>query len=235
MPAIALLAPTSMESEELSREIMFSPDNGPGFFLKGRLYGKPIIFSHCGVGKVNAAHCTTIILEQNNIDILILFGIGGSYSAAGIGDIALAESESYGEEGIMTYEGWKTMEYVGFPLLKKESEYFNTFPMDGKLLQLALDVSREIGLNTFSGHFITVSQCSGTQASGETMKMRFNGLCENMEGAAVAHICAMYGVPMVEIRGISNIITDRKKDKWDISLAASHCNRLVLELLKRLL
>jgi len=40
-----------------------------------------------------------------------------------------------------------------------------------------------------------------------------------MEGAAVAHICSMYGIPVIEIRGISNIIEDRDMKKWNIPLA----------------
>ena len=81
---------------------------------------------------------------------------------------------------------------------------------------------------------MTVSQCSGTLNSGTLMKKRFNGLCENMEGAAVAHICAIYGVPMVEVRGISNMIEDRDMKRWDIEAATSNCNKVVMELVRRL-
>jgi len=35
-----------------------------------------------------------------------------------------------------------------------------------------------------------------------------------MEGAAAAHICALYKVPFMEIRGISNLVTDRDRGSW---------------------
>lgn len=234
MPNIALIAPTSLESRDLRRDIKPSPGEEQGVISKGYLHGKSIIFSHCGVGKVNAAHSTTLVLEKNNIDYLILFGVGGAYSDAQVGYVVVAESENYAEEGVITGEGWKPMEFTGFALLKNKAEYFNTFPMDRKLMQLAIHASKDARLNTLSGNFITVSQCSGTSISGEILQKRFTGLCENMEGAAVAHICAMYGIPMIEIRGISNVIEDRDMKKWNIPLAASNCNKAVSELVKRL-
>lgn len=230
---IALIVPTPLESEELRRRINPQPVEDLKITSEGDLYGKSVIFTHCGVGKVNAAHSATLVLENYSIDILILSGIGGGYSGE-IGDTAVAESENYGEEGIILKEGWRPMEFIGFPFVKNEKEYYNTFPMDIKLVQLAIEAIEGAGLNVSSGNFVTVSQCSGTCEAGELLKKRFNGLCENTEGAAVAHICALYRIPMIEIRGISNIIEDRDPRKWDIEKAASNCNKAVLELVKRL-
>ncbi len=232
MPTFALIAPTPIETKELRTEISPAPAEELKIISEGELHGKSIVFTHCGVGKVNAAHSATLMLENYNIDALILFGIAGAYSGK-VGDVAVAESENYGEEGVLTKEGWTSMEVIS-PLLKNEKEYFNNFPMDLNLLQIAVKASKNMGFNVISGDFVTVSQCSGTIESGETMKERFNGVCENMEGAAVAHICALYGIPMVEIRGISNIIEERDIKKWNIPLAVRRCNKVVSEVVKRL-
>ncbi|MDO8727825.1 MAG: futalosine hydrolase [Candidatus Methanoperedens sp.] len=233
---LSLVAPTPIESKEIRREIRPAPGEELETIFEADLHGTPIIFTHCGVGKVNAAHSATLLIENYDVDVLILFGIGGAYpdSSLKVGDIAIAESENYGEEGVMTKEGWKPMEYTGFPLLKNKKEYYNTFSLDSKLAKIAVRASKDYGFNTEHGNFLTVSQCSGTRKCGAVMKKRFNGLCENMEGAAVAHICAMYGVPMVEVRGISNMIEDRDMKKWDIEAAASNCNKVVMELVRRL-
>jgi futalosine hydrolase len=183
---------------------------------------------------VNASHSVTLLLEYLKPDILILFGIGGAYAEAVVGDVVIAISENYGEEGVMTPVGWKSMEFTGFPLLKNDLEYFNTFAMDRELSQLAIKASKGIGLKVHSGNFITVSQCSGTRKTGEIIRRRFNGICENMEGAAVAHICTKYKVPMIEIRGISNIIEDRDLKKWNIPIAVSNCSKAVNEIVRRL-
>ncbi|VVB86536.1 Futalosine hydrolase [uncultured archaeon] len=229
----ALITPTPIESKELRREIKPQPHEELKVIYEGEIYGKDIIFTHSGVGKVNAAHSTTLVLENYEINLLIHFGIAGAYSGQ-IGDVDVAESENYGDEGVLTKEGWKSMEFTGLPLIKNEKEYFNTFSLDQKLAQMALKVSKYAGLNVRYGNFVTVSQCSGTHESGELLKKRFNGICENMEGAAVAHICTLYRVPMIEIRGISNIIEDRDMKKWNIPLAVSNSNKAVIELIKRL-
>ena len=234
MQKIALIAPTQVESRELRHGIEPLPDGAEGVVSKGFLHGRSILFSHCGIGKVNAAHSVTLLLEHQKPDILILFGIGGAYAGAGVGDVVIAVNENYGEEGVMTPVGWKPMEFTGFPLLKSDLEYFNTFAMDRKISQLAIKASKDIGLKVYSGNFITVSQCSGTRKTGEILRERFNGICENMEGAAVAHICAKYAVPMIEIRGISNIIEDRDLKKWNIPLAVSNCSKAVNEVVRRL-
>ncbi len=231
---LALIAPTPLESIELRHEIKPKPRDELKIISEGELHGKPITFTHCGVGKVNAAHSATLLLENYEIELLILFGIGGAYDThAKIGDVAVADNENYGEEGVLTKNGWRPMEEIS-PLLKKEKEYYNTFPMDLELSKLSVKVAKELGFNSTSGNFITVSQVSGTRESGEILKKRFDGICENMEGAAVAHICALYGVTMVEIRGISNIIEERDIRKWNIPLGSSHANKVVSELVKRL-
>ncbi len=230
---LALIVPTPAESKELRREINPHPKEELKIFFEGELQQNHFVFTHCGVGKVNAAHSTTLIFENYDIDILILFGIGGAYSGS-VGDIAVAESENYGEEGVITKEGWRSMEFMELPLLKKDKEYYNTFPLDIKLKETAIKASKASGLKVISGNFVTVSQCSGTRESGEIMMKRFNGICENMEGAAVAHLCALYDIPMIEIRGISNIIEDRDLKKWNIKQASSNCNKAVIELIRRL-
>lgn len=234
MPTFALIAPTPIESKELRREIKPMPHEELKTISEGELHGKSIIFTHSGVGKVNAAHSATLMLENYNVDLMILFGIAGAYESMKVGDIAIAETENYGEEGVLTEEGWKSMEFTGFPLLKNDKEYFNTFPVDAKLSKLAVKTVKEIGLCASSGNFVTVSQSSGTRESGELLRKRFNAICENMEGAAVAHICTLYGIPMAEIRGISNKVEDRDLKKWNIPLAVSRCNKVVSGLVKRL-
>src|SRR5659263_737090 len=102
MHNITLVAPTPVESREISLDIEPMPDEAEGVISKGFLHGKSILFSHCGIGKVNAAHTVTLLLEEQKPDILLLFGIGGAYAKTGIGDVVIAESENYGEEGVMT-------------------------------------------------------------------------------------------------------------------------------------
>ncbi len=53
-----------------------------------------------------------------------------------------------------------------------------------------------------------------------------------MEGAAIAHICAMYKIPMVEVRGISNIVGVRNKKKWNLKLASEKAQSVILKIME---
>ncbi|MBI5189367.1 MAG: hypothetical protein HZA22_01640 [Nitrospirae bacterium] len=79
------------------------------------------------------------------------------------------------------------------------------------------------GFKVISGPFLTVSTISGTAARGAELFARYGALCENMEGAAAAQVAALYGVPFVEVRGISNMVEDRNRNAWDIPSATANC------------
>ena len=90
------------------------------------------------------------------------------------------------------------------------------------------------GFNVESGNFVTVSAASGTRKRAEELRKKFSALCENMEGAAIAQVCAIYNIPVFEIRGISNIAGIRDRRRWNLSLASENCQKVGLEMIKHL-
>lgn len=233
---IGLISSIPEEGKKIVREIK-KPDvfvSPHRRIIRGQIYNKDVTYMTSGIGKTNAAHATTILIEKFSPELVILFGVGGAYPSAGleVGDIAIAGKEIYGDEGVLTKKGFQDAELIGIPLLKKgRRKYFNEFPLDKNLIK---HVTRYSSLVTKSGTFITVSTCTGTRKRALELRKRYGAICENMEGAAVAHICAIYGVPMLEIRGISNIVEGRDKNKWDIRLAAENCQKAVMEMFKEI-
>jgi futalosine hydrolase len=55
-----------------------------------------------------------------------------------------------------------------------------------------------------------------------------------MEGAAFFYVCLQEKVPFIQIRGISNYVGEQNKSKWDIDLAISSLNAVILEFLSEL-
>ena len=51
---------------------------------------------------------------------------------------------------------------------------------------------------------------------------------ENMEGAAVAHVAHLHRIPVGEVRGISNIVTDRDTRTWRLKDAADAAQEALL-------
>jgi futalosine hydrolase len=195
----------------------------------GRLGRNPVVHIESGVGLTNAAHATTVLIEKHAPEKIILFGIGGAYPGSGlnIGDIALAESEVYADLGVLDKSGLHPIDIIGIPLLRKgKKKYFDRFPMDNSLLKHSVKV-----LETRPGVFLTVSQVTGTRKRAIALRNRYGAVCENMEGAAVAHICARYGLPMLEVRGISNMVDNRDTRNWRKKAAAEKCQEVVLQLI----
>ncbi|MEK6672886.1 MAG: futalosine hydrolase [Nitrospirota bacterium] len=204
--------------------------------IHGRIHGREVVYAVSGMGKTNAAHAVTVLIVKYSPDMIILFGVGGAYPESGlkVGDIAVAEKEVYGDEGVFTREGFQGTDIIGIPLLKKGSKKcFNEFPFDKGLIKLVTRHSSFVP-NIKIGPFVTVSTCTGTRKRAIELRNRYNAICENMEGAAVVHVCAIYSKPVIEIRGISNIVEERDIERWDIRLGAGNCQKAVMEALRAL-
>lgn len=210
-------------------------------FHTGKILGKDFVYTVSGIGKTNASHAVTTLIINYKPSLIINFGVGGAYPSSGlnVGDIAVADKEVYGDEGVLDNSGFHGTEFIGIPLLKiKGKKYFNVFPLDRKLVQTAVRSSESIqkDLSSFNavktGTFVTVSTCSGTEKRARELIKKYNPVCESMEGAAIAHVCCLYRIPCLEIRGVSNIVEDRDPKKWNLMLAAKNCQNVVIELLQ---
>ncbi len=231
---VGIIASTQTEADLIIKQLSQKEDNsiqGKSFY-KGILGQKTeFIICICGVGKVNAAHTTALLIEKFKPDLIYIVGVGGAYPSSGlkIGDIVIAEKEIYGDEGLITSTNFHTMDKVGLPLATIDRiNYYNEFSMH-------ISEKFKIQNSKFkvkTGNFITVSACTGTLERGIEIEKRFNAICENMEGAAIAHVCAFSGILSTEIRGISNIIKDRAAEplnKADIIKAGDFAQTFFLE------
>lgn len=238
---IALVAAMPLETELLRRSL--SPcevrNCGRRDLFLGSLCGHSVVLLHCGAGKAAAAASVTSLLEMFHPSSLIVFGCAGAYpgSSLAVGDLALATEEIYGDEGSLTPEGFRDLEFLGLPLVERNGlRFFNRFPVDPSLLKKARtfleQASTETGRTLVTGPFVTVSTCSGTDAAGREMAERTGGICENMEGAAAAQVCALHGVPYLEVRGISNLAENRDLSRWDLKKGAEIAQRALSALLK---
>ncbi|HYA12212.1 MAG TPA: futalosine hydrolase [Thermodesulfovibrionales bacterium] len=238
---IGLISAVSFEGNIILRKLQKVHEKVPyGIALyKGKIHDKSVVSITSGIGKTNASHGATILIERFSPGIIVNFGVGGAYPSSGLktGDIAIAEKEIYGDEGISLRDGFHTAETIGIPFLVKPGKrYFNEFRVDKKFFKMAVSITRVTHhaskFTVKSGPFFTFSTSTGTLKRAMELEKKFHAICENMEGAAVAHICISYDIPMVEIRGISNIVGDRDMKKWNLKQAAENCQKVVIELLR---
>jgi futalosine hydrolase len=233
---IALLCAVQTEADRLlaSTIVVKTATLGSKLMIEGTLGAERIILCIGGMGKVNAAHASTLMLARFDPEALVVFGIGGAYPSSGavIGDLALAKEEIAGDEGVLTREGFKDTGYIGIPLLKTAaSVVYTTYPASEPLVHRSLQsltAHRKSDQGKIHvGSFVTLSTCTGTTSRATELDERYHGLCENMEGAAAAQVAALHGLPWLEVRGISNIVEDRDLIKWDIPKAAEAVQQAV--------
>jgi futalosine hydrolase len=191
-----------------------------------------------GIGAVNTAHALSeYFATHQKPSLVIQTGIAGAYVPAGIsvGSVVLADTEIYGDLGVLMVDGWQPMEAVGIPLVAARDgrpARFNYFPLDETLVARASGIGGS--LITRTGPFLTLSIVTGVRALGDELHDRFGALCESMEGAAAAHVCALHDIPFLEVRGISNLVEDRDRSKWRINGAAEAAQTVALKLAENL-
>jgi len=175
-----------------------------------------------GVGPVNAAHAVTLVLAGDTPGAIMVCGVGGAYPSSGlrVGDVVCADSECYGDLGAASPSGFLDMKALGFPVVTSPVALFNDLPM-------------QVFPSDRRAKFVTMTTCTGTAAAARAIELRTGGAVENMEGAAVAHVAHLHGVPVGEVRGISNIVTDRDTSTWRLKEAAAAAQEAVLAWLAR--
>ena len=222
MAVTLLITATALEAAHLNAALPWQPLP----FLLGDLFHAPehqLYLAHLGIAKVNTAAGLALALHTLNPDRVIQFGIGGAFRESGlhIGQVAVATQETHMDTGVGLEDTWQDMRTVGFSLL---GGYYNTLPVDR---ELTAEVSSVTG--ALSHPFGTSETITGSESHATTLHKRFGVAVESMEGAAAAQVCAAFGVPFAELRGISNIVGERDKTKWDIRSAVEAVNRAMVE------
>jgi adenosylhomocysteine nucleosidase len=165
-------------------------------YYEGKLHGKTIIYCKSGVGKVNAAVCTQILLDLG-ADCVLFTGVAGAVDPElNIGDIVVSTSCVQHDMDCTP---------LGFARGTIPFHPRSEFPADERLIELASAASNRL----FSGRSLQGKVLSGDQfiASREMVKLlheTLQGACAEMEGASVAQVCDMNNTPFVIIRSMSD-------------------------------
>jgi len=239
---ICLLAATPHESLLLRQQLPLISDlRLPGQAFSCQLCSEEIFLLHTGVGIASAASSAARLLGSLSPELLIAFGCGGSYPAAGLrnGDLVLATSEYFGDLGAATEEGFVPLCELGItqsadqpPLFGQRFELHSDWLAGAaQLLNAATELS---AAKIVSGPCVTVNTVSGSHKLSQSLEQRTAGICENMEGAALAQVAEFSSVPLLEIRGISNPCGTRDRTLWDLPAGMRIAQQAVLRLLKDL-
>jgi futalosine hydrolase len=172
-------------------------------WIAGTAAGEVAVAS-CGVGPAAAAAGTAILLAQAGYDLVVCAGIAGAFGARGaVGGLVVADRIVHADLGADSPSGFLALHELGFGETEHE--------LPAELVALA--ATRTGGL---VGPVLTVSTATGTNSRAGLLAARHAAVAEAMEGAGVYAATRPNGVPMLEIRGLSNVVGRRDLSTWNI-------------------
>ncbi len=199
-------------------------------FLEGELEGCQAVVVRSGIGKVNAAVCTQILVDEFGVDGVINTGIAGSLKAEiNIGDIVLSTDVLHHD-----------MDATGFGYDLGQIPQMNVFSFeaDEKMRTIAKEVCEAVNpeIQVFEGRIVSGDQFISSREVKDRIKNNFDGYCTEMEGAAIAQTAYLNRIPFVIIRAISDKADDSATMDYPTfeKQAVEHSVRLTRGFLKKI-
>jgi adenosylhomocysteine nucleosidase len=186
-------------------------------FTTGRIGKQNVVVAETGIGKVNAAMTTALMLDHFRPKRVLFTGIaGGTNPGLQPGDIVIANRTAHHDYGSITDKNTPTRQTRN-PITKEFNPAY--FTADSMLLTLAENVSKQIkleGIPLESGGVSDrpVKVMTGTVVTGDvfvasptkvsSLRSDFGADATEMEGAAIAQVCYQIQVPHLIIRSLSD-------------------------------
>jgi futalosine hydrolase len=163
-----------------------------------------------GVGPALAAARTAKALAAANYSLVISAGIAGGFvGRAEVGTLVVATEIVAADLGAETTDGFLSLDELGFGS--------NRITAEPDLTNKVTAALRAAGLIVQQGPVLTVSTATGTAATASARASLVPGAAaEGMEGFGVATAAQEQGIPILEIRAISNPVGPRDRDAWRI-------------------
>lgn len=198
-------------------------------FCQGTIGGKEVVVVRSGIGKVNAAVCSQILVDRYHVDAIVNTGIAGSLrNEINIGDIVLSKDTLQHD---MDATGF------GYPVGTIPQMDNSVFEGDSSLIETAREccgqVVPEIGVHV--GRVLSGDQFISDKAKKAWLTETFDGYCAEMEGAAIAQTAWLNNIPFLIIRAISDKADDSAEMDYEEfeAKAIEHSVKLMLALIAR--
>lgn len=194
-------------------------------FTFGKMHGKDVVLLRSGIGKVNAAMSTTILLEKYKPDFIINTGSAGGFNPElNVGDVVISSEVRHHDVDVTAF-GY---EYGQVPQLPA------AFEADAKLVSLARAAAKEIAdIQTVKGLIATGDSFMNDPVRVENIREKFSNLqAVEMEAAAIAQVAHQFNTPFVIIRSLSDIAGKESDISFDqfLDKAALHSATLVMKI-----
>ncbi|HID01221.1 MAG TPA: 5'-methylthioadenosine/S-adenosylhomocysteine nucleosidase [Piscirickettsiaceae bacterium] len=198
-------------------------------FYTGHLAGHEVVLLRCGIGKVNAAIGTTLLLDNFSPEAVINTGSAGGFDPAlKVGDLIIGDKVCHHDVDVTPF-GYAPGQVPGLP---------TCFIADPALIQVAETAAADLeGLAHKRGLIASGDRFMHQPDDVERVRARFPAmLAAEMEAAAIAQACHLFNTPFVIIRALSDIAGQENAITFEqfLDTAARHAAQLILKMLQQL-
>lgn len=193
----------------------------------GKINGVEVALFLCGIGKVNAAVGTTLLLDKFKPDYLINTGVAGAFPGdIKIGDIVVSSEVRHYDADATAFD----YEMGQIPQMPA------AYQADKLLLTLAEKACiNEDTISVHQGPVLSGDSFIHTPQQISQIEQKFpDVMAVEMEGAAIAQTGFLFNVPFILIRSISDKVhEDGSSETYEQSMekAAANSVRMVLSML----
>jgi adenosylhomocysteine nucleosidase len=226
---IGIIGAMTEELEALLENLQHkqTTQHGPFTLHAGTLEGQQVLLAQCGIGKVNAAALTQLLILQK-VEKIIFTGVAGAVDASlKVGDIVISTDTMQHDSDVRAL-GYKIGEVPGETL---------SWQADETLRELAFGAAKTIqGISVMKGRVLSGDQFIADAKKVRELREVFAGACAEMEGAAVAQICSKWNIAFVIIRSMSDSADHSANVDFRefTKVAAAHAKQVVRGILQRL-
>ncbi|MBL4560697.1 MAG: 5'-methylthioadenosine/S-adenosylhomocysteine nucleosidase [Labilibaculum sp.] len=202
---------------------------GSFVFYTGNFNDVEIVLLQSGIGKVNAAIGTALLIDNFQPDYVINTGVAGGFPGdLKVGDIVISEEVIHHDMDCTVF-GYKMGQVPGMPA---------SFAANEKLISLAdKSVHQLTDLQTKKATILTGDQFMNNAEATNKIKELFPAAeAVEMEGAAIAQTCFQFNIPFVVIRSISDIAGQENAMEYEefVEIAAVNSAKMVTEMVREL-
>lgn len=197
-------------------------------FYIGKIKDSDCILVQSGVGKVNAARTTQLLIDKFNIKEIINVGSAGAIkNDINYGDIVIGKELVQHDFDITAFGHEKG--YI--------TDLGKTFYSDKMLVNKAYEVMKNISnseYNVYIGNVASGDIFFTNVSDAKNLIEEFDTDCVEMEGAAIAQVCHLENVPFICIRSISDSPNGNNNIEFDkyLQMASKRCANFLVEFVK---
>ena len=166
-------------------------------FVEGLLGDVPVVVVQSGIGKVNAAACTQILIDTFAVTHVINTGIAGLLNPElQVGDIVISSDLVQHDMNVGPLN-FAAGQIPGLPVFSFTAE---------SLIERALASAKEVApqLQVISGRVASGDQFVSSSELADHIYTTFGADCCEMEGASIAQVAWLNHTPFVVIRLMSD-------------------------------